>query len=126
MENLVVLIGNVGQDPESNLMGNQKKVVRFSLATSERYKDKDGNKAEKTQWHKVVFFGAQAEVIEKYVSKGDRLHVKGKVEYRSYEDKEGQTRYVTEIIGSAFNFLSGKPSGVKAGQSQTEEDDLPY
>lgn len=94
--NKVTLFGRVGNDPE-----NTKGVVKFSLATDESYKDKDGNKVEKTAWHSCVSFGKQGEIIEKYVKKGDQFLIEGKIDYNKHEDK-----YYTSIIVSEFNFIS--------------------
>lgn len=100
--NKASLIGNVGQDPEIRTTSNGSKVATFSLATSRSWNGPSGDKQEKTEWHRCVVWNAQrgsglADVVERYVHKGEKLFVEGRIEYRQYQDKEGQTRYVTEI-----------------------------
>lgn len=107
--NKVILVGNVGKDPDIVSFENNKKAT-FSLATSEKYKDKEGKSVEKTEWHNIVFWGAVVDVIEKYVKKGKQVYVEGKLASRSYE-KDGQTRYITEIIGQNLTLLGGFMSG---------------
>lgn len=100
--NKASLIGNVGQDPEIRTTNNGGRVATFSLATSRSWNGPGGDKQEKTEWHRCVVWNAQrggglADVVEKYVRKGEKLFVEGRIEYRQYQDKEGQTRYITEI-----------------------------
>lgn len=116
MVNKVILLGNVGADPAIREV-NEMKVASFSLATSESYKDKQGNKVEKTEWHNLVVWGALAKVVESYVKKGDKLYVEGKISYRSYEDKEGQQKHITEIKVTELRMLGGKKDST---------DKLPY
>lgn len=116
MVNKVNLLGNVGADPSIREV-NEMKVASFSLATSESYKDKQGNKVEKTEWHNLVVWGALAKVVESYVKKGDKLYVEGKISYRSYEDKEGQQKHITEIKVTELRMLGGK---------KDSPDKLPY
>ena len=99
MYNKITIIGNVGQDPQTRTLENGTKVTSLTLATSETWKDKQGNKKEEVQWHSVQLWRGLAEVAEKYVKKGSKLLIEGKVTYRSYEDKEGVTKYITEIVG---------------------------
>lgn len=108
MINRVTLIGNVGKDPEIKRVGDNN-VANFSLATSETYKDKSGNKQTNTEWHNITIWGKLADVVEKYVKKGDRLYLEGKISYRSYDDKEGVKRYVTDIVCNSMTMLGGKP-----------------
>lgn len=98
LRNKVQLIGNLGNDPEIITLEGGKKIAKFSLATNEHYKDKDGQKQTKTDWHNVVAWNKTAELIEQYVSKGKEIAIEGKLSTRSYEDKEGQKRYTTEVI----------------------------
>lgn len=98
LRNKVQLIGNLGNDPEIITLEGGKKLAKFSLATNEHYKDKDGQKQTKTDWHNVVAWNKTAELIEQYVSKGKEIAIEGKLGTRSYEDKEGQKRYTTEVI----------------------------
>ncbi|MBK8004844.1 MAG: single-stranded DNA-binding protein [Gemmatimonadetes bacterium] len=113
--NKVILIGNIGQDPEVRSTSNGGRVANFSLATSRQWSGQGGDKQEKTEWHRVVAWNnargagtGLADVVEKYCKKGDKLYVEGRIEYRSWQDKEGQTRYTTEIIANEIIMLSGK------------------
>jgi single-strand DNA-binding protein len=101
MINDVFLLGRIGQQPEFKTLENGSTLCKLSLATSEAYKNKAGEKVEETTWHNVVVWGKQAEVVEKYVSKGDLLHIKGKIKTRSWEH-EGTKRYVTEVVVEPF------------------------
>ena len=113
--NKVMLIGNVGTDLK--LDGDANKYTVLSIATSESWKDKNtGSKMEKTEWHRVVFFGKQAETLCQYVKKGMKLYIEGKLTTRKYNDKEGKERYMTEVIGNEFKFLSSKGDGEKQAQ----------
>lgn len=98
LKNKVQLIGNLGNDPEVINLENGKKLAKFSLATNENYKDSNGQKQTKTDWHSLIAWGKTAEIIEKYVTKGKEVAVEGKLTSRSYETKEGEKRYVTEVI----------------------------
>lgn len=113
--NKVILLGNVGKDPE--LKDDSFKLVKFPIATSERYV-KDGEKVEKTEWHNVVFFGNQADVIAKYVEKGTKLLVEGRIQTRTYE-KDGEKRYSTEIVGTNFEFV-GRSEGSDSAPAQSK------
>ncbi len=113
--NKVMLIGNLGRDPEIRYSQQGLAVVNFSLATSEQWTDKgSGDKQEKTEWHRIVVFGKQAEICEKYLSKGSSIYIEGRLQTRSYE-KDGQTHYITEIVASNFQFLGGKSDEKKGG-----------
>ena len=107
LRNKVQLIGNVGQEPSTTNLDNGKKVARLSLATNENYKNSKGEKVQATDWHTVVAWGKTAEIIENYVSKGKEIAVEGKLTSRSYEDKEGVKRYVTEVLASEILLLGG-------------------
>ena len=104
--NKVMLIGNVGKDPEVRYLEGNAKVATFRLATSERYRDRDGNMREMTEWHTVTVWRTAADLVEKYVRKGTQLYVEGRLRTRSWNDKSGNTRTVTEI--AAENNLPGK------------------
>jgi single-strand DNA-binding protein len=110
--NRVQLIGNLGADPEVRSVANGGRVANLSLATSRRWKDASGNQQEKTEWHRVVLWnnrGANlADLVERYCKKGDKIYVEGRIEYRSWQDKEGQTRYTTEINAQEVILLSGR------------------
>jgi single-strand DNA-binding protein len=109
--NKVILVGNLGSDPEVRSTSNGSRVATLSLATSRRWKNKDGEQQEKTEWHRLVVWNrgknGLADVVERYAKKGDKIYVEGSIEYRSWEDKEGQTRYTTEINVSELALLGG-------------------
>ncbi len=106
--NKVMLIGNLGRDPEIRYSQQGLAVVNFSIATSEQWTDKNtGDRQEKTEWHNVVAFGKQAETLEKYLSKGSQVYIEGRLQTSTYE-KEGQTHYMTKVVVSTFQFLGGK------------------
>ena len=98
LRNKVQLIGNLGNDPEIINLDSGKKLAKFSLATNESYKDTNGEKQTKTEWHNLVAWNKTAELIDSYVTKGQEIAVQGKLTYRSYEDKEGIKKYITEVI----------------------------
>ncbi len=97
LKNKVQLIGNLGQDPEIVNMENGNKLAKFSIATSESYKNAQGEKVEDVQWHNIVAWGKTAEIVENYLAKGKQVAVEGKLIHRSYETKEGEKRYITEV-----------------------------
>jgi single-strand DNA-binding protein len=113
--NKVTLIGNLGSDPEIRSTSGGNRVATFSLATGRQWNDATGQKQEKTEWHKCVVWNSKgsslADVVEKYVHKGDKLYVEGRIEYRQWQDKEGQTRYTTEINVRELIMLGSKGSG---------------
>lgn len=98
LSNRVQLIGHLGNDPEIITLDNGKKLAKLSLATNEQYKNANGEKVKNTHWHNVIAWNKTAEIIEEYVKKGDRIAVDGKLSSRSYDDKEGNKKYITEII----------------------------
>jgi single-strand DNA-binding protein len=106
--NKVILFGNVGKDPEVKTLAEGKKVAKFSLATSEHSKDKDGNKVSTATWHNIVVWDKLAELCEKFVKKGSSIILEGKISYRTYEDKDGNTKYYTEIVCNTMHFAGGK------------------
>ena len=112
MINKVILIGNVGQDPEVRYTGdatNGAKVATVRLATTERYRDRNGNPQEHTEWHNVVVWRNQADVVEKYVKKGSQLYVEGRIRTRSWDDQSGNKRYTTDIVADTIQLLGRKP-----------------
>jgi single-strand DNA-binding protein len=123
--NKVILIGNLGQKPEMRYTQTNTAVATLGLATSESWKDKEsGEMREKTEWHRVVFFGKLAEICEQYLDKGSQLYVEGKLQTRKWQDKEGNDRYTTEIQGLSMNMLGGRQSSGDGGaydQSQPEQ-----
>ena len=106
LRNKVQLIGRLGQDPEILTFKDGNKMAKFSLATDDSYKDKDGNKVERTYWHNVVVKNGLTKVVENYVSKGKEIAIEGKLTNRSWEDKEGNKRYITEILVNDLLLLS--------------------
>lgn len=124
MYNSATLIGNVGADPDIRAMQNGKKVANIRLATSERWKDRDGEPQERTEWHSIVAFDKLAEIVERYVKKGDRLHISGRIQTRKWQDRDGNDRYTTEIVvdqRGVMNMLGGH-EGAKGGQSRGQKE----
>jgi single-strand DNA-binding protein len=121
--NKVTLIGNLGNDPEVRSTTGGNRVATFSLATSRTWNDQSGAKQEKTEWHRCVVWntkGSQlADIVEKYVKKGDKLYVEGRIEYRQWQDKDGQTRYSTEINVSELIMIGGKGAGGDFGGGES-------
>ncbi len=117
--NKVILVGNLGKDPEIRAVGTDRKVASFSLATTESYKNKNGERVDQTEWHNIVFWGPIADVIERYLRKGSQIYVEGKIRTRSYDDKDGIKRYATEIIGDTMTMLGTKPGGSDAPVGST-------
>jgi len=113
--NKVILIGNLGKDPELRYTPGGQPVCTFSLATTERRTDKTGQKKETTEWHNIVFFGKTAELVNQYLKKGRSCYIEGKITTRSWDDRDGNKKYKTEIIGNTVQFLGG-PAGA-AGSS---------
>ena len=107
MINKIILVGNVGKDVETKHFDDNQ-VSNFSLATSETYKDKNGEKQKQTEWHNVVLWGGLSKVTEKWVKKGDLIYIEGKIATRKWQDKEGNDRYTTEIVCSKLQMLGGK------------------
>ncbi|MFT4670552.1 MAG: single-strand DNA-binding protein [Flavobacteriaceae bacterium] len=108
LRNKVQLIGNLGNDPEIITMDSGKKLAKFSIATNESYKNAQGEKVTDTQWHNVVAWGKTAEIIEEYVTKGKEVAVEGKLTTRSYDDKDGNKRYMTEVVCNELLMLGNK------------------
>lgn len=106
--NKVMLVGNVGNDPEVRYTNDSLAIANLSIATSEVWKDKLGNKQEKTEWHRVVMFGKSAEIVRDYVKKGTKLFVEGSLRTRKWEDKNGVERYTTEIVSNDFQMLDSR------------------
>jgi single-strand DNA-binding protein len=109
--NKVILLGNVGKDPEIRSTPGGTMVASFSLATSDRYQDQQGNWQDRTEWHNLVAFKRTAEIIRDYVKKGSKLYVEGRIQTRSWDDKEGAKHYKTEIIINDLSLLSGREEG---------------
>ena len=105
LKNRVQLIGNVGNDPEIKNLEGGKKLASLSIATNESYTNEKGEKVEQTEWHRVTAWGKTAEIIEKYVTKGKEVAIEGKLSHRSYDDKNGEKRYITEVIVSGIQMF---------------------
>lgn len=140
--NKVILVGNLGRDPEVRALESGAKVARFSVATTESYKDRNtGERIDQTEWHNIVLWRGLAEVAEKYLKKGSQVYIEGKLQTRSYEDKDGITKYNTDIIGQNMTMLGGRgndngggtntlPSepaqSAPAAPESSETNDLPF
>ncbi|MES2140555.1 MAG: single-stranded DNA-binding protein [Bacteroidota bacterium] len=130
--NKVILVGNLGKDPEVRHLEGGVAVASFSLATSEGYKDKSGQRIEQTEWHNIVVWRGLAESAEKYLKKGMSIYVEGKLRTRSWDDKDGHKRYMTEIVGDTFTILSKKESNSPSKNDNDTNigsktgDDLPF
>jgi len=145
--NKVILIGNLGKDPELRYTPGGSAVVNFPIATNERWKDKDGNPQERTEWHNIVLWGRLAEIANDYLKKGSPVYIEGRLQTRSWDDRDGNKRYTTEIVGTQMQMLGraeggggeGRPMGQDEGgsrkggaQSGAEksgddvDDDLPF
>lgn len=109
--NKVILVGRLGKDPETRYMTNGEAVTNVSLATSENYKDKSGEKQERTEWHNLVFYRRLAEIAGEYLKKGSQVYVEGRIQTRKWQDKEGKDRYTTEIIVNEMKMLGSKAGG---------------
>ena len=123
MINRATLIGNVGKDPDVKHFDNNVK-ASFSLATSETYTPKGGEKTTQTEWHNIVVWGKLAEIVEKYVKKGQSLYVEGKINYRSYDDKDGNKKYITEINAGVIQML-GKKEDAQVGSAAPQKSEVP-
>jgi single-strand DNA-binding protein len=138
--NKVMLIGNLGKDPEVRFTASGQAVASFSLATSETYKDKSGDKVEKTEWHNITLWGKLGEIAGEYLTKGKTVYIEGRLQTRKWQDKSGNDRYTTEIVGEKMQMLSAKgersggsepTSSSKSSGSNYEEppfqdDDIPF
>lgn len=117
-----MLIGRLGKYPEVRRLENGAAVAKFSLATDESYKDKDGNPVQQTEWHNIVVWRSQAEIAEKYLKKGMLIYVEGKLTHREYTDKDNQKRYFTEVVASTFRMLERR-DGTGGGYFPTASDE---
>jgi len=120
MLNKVQLIGNAGNDPDVKTFQNGGKVANFRIATSETYKDKAGVKQEKTEWHSVACFDKVADIVEKYLRKGNQLYLEGKIQTRQWEDKDKVKRYTTEIVAQTIRLLGGKKNNDGTSETSAE------
>lgn len=134
MQNIVILAGNIGQDPETRSTNGDTKITHFTLATSRpRYadgkpvKDEKGHRVQDTEWHRITCFNGLGTTVEKYCSKGMKLLVRGRIHYTKWTDKDGNDRYGCEIIAETVDFLSrGKQAGAPAGGEQETDDEIPF
>ena len=132
--NKVILVGNLGQDPEVKYLDSGVAVANFSLATSESYKNKEGERVNQTEWHNIVLWRGLAEVAEKWLKKGSSVYIEGKIKTRKWEDKEGKTRYNTEILADNMTMLGSKSTSKPEADPTTPDqqpatdtaDDLPF
>ncbi|MCR9286525.1 MAG: single-stranded DNA-binding protein [Bacteroidetes bacterium] len=124
MVNKVILVGNLGQDPEVRRLENGAVVAKFSLATNESYKDKNGERQKVTEWHNVVVWRGLAEVAEKFLKKGKQIYLEGKLTHRKWQDKDGNTRYTTEVVGNNFQMI-GRADGESGGSNFPGSGDEP-
>jgi single-strand DNA-binding protein len=113
--NKVILIGNLGKDPEVRYLPSGDAVTNISVATTDQWKDKSGEKQEHTEWHRVAFFGKTAEIAGEYLKKGSPVYVEGRIRTRKWQDKEGQDRYSTEIVADRMQLLGGRGGGGGGG-----------
>lgn len=144
--NKVILIGNLGKDPETRYTNSGDAIANFSIATTDKWKDKSGEMQEKTEWHNIVMFGRQAEIAGEYLVKGKPVYIEGRLQTRKWQDKEGNDRYTTEIVGDRMQLLGSRddsrpPAGAQRpppakGSPQRQggptknddgfEDDIPF
>jgi len=129
--NKVMLVGRVGKDPEVRDLNNGKIVANFSMATSEDYKNKDGEKLSNTEWHNVVFFGRAAEIARDYVIKGMLVGIEGKIKTEKYQAKDGSDRYTTKIYGDVLKMLGSKGEKKEVSEKSSDpensfNDDIPF
>jgi single-strand DNA-binding protein len=138
--NKVILVGNLGRDPEVRFTANGKAVARFSVATSEMWNDTEGTRQERTEWHNVVVWGKQAESCGQYLQKGRQVYIEGSIRNRQYDDKDGNKKYITEVNAQRVQFLGGGGGGGGGGargaaprESQNEpppppadDEDIPF
>ncbi|KPL07781.1 single-stranded DNA-binding protein [bacterium SM23_57] len=135
--NKVILIGNLGKDPELKFTPSGIPIAKFPMATTERFKDSEGNQREQTEWHNIVLWRRLAELANEYLKKGSPVYIEGRIQTRSWDDENGQKRYMTEIVGDRMQFLGRREEGTSddtgeeppaADKKETleNEDDLPF
>jgi len=125
--NKVIIVGRLGTDPEVRYTNNGTAVTNFSVATSENWSDKEGNKQERTEWHRIVVWGKMGEICSQYLKKGRQVFLEGRIQTRSWEDKEGQKRYTTEIVAQNVQFLGNKEgtsTSATGGDVQAPQNNL--
>jgi single-strand DNA-binding protein len=143
--NKVILIGNLGADPEVRFTGSGTAVANFNIATTERFNNREGEKQERTEWHRIVMFGRQAEIAKEYLRKGRQVYIEGRLQTRQWEDQQGQKRYTTEVVCNNMQMIGSRgggggddfpsqdfPSDRAPASAQTsgggggDDDDLPF
>jgi len=117
--NKVIIIGNLGRDPETRYMPDGGAITNISVATTDKWKDKSGEMQEKTEWHRVAFFGKLAEIAGEYLKKGSQVYVEGRLQTRKWQDKDGQDKYTTEIVANVMQMLGSRP-GAGGGAPERE------
>lgn len=122
--NKVILVGNLGRDPEVRYMPNGEAVANFSIATTDNWKDKSGQRQERTEWHNIVMYRRLAEIAGEYLKKGRPVYIEGRLQTRKWQTKEGQDRYTTEIIADQMQMLGGRDGGGGGGASYDGGDDF--
>ena len=121
--NKVILVGNLGQKPEMRYTATQTAVANLSIATTESWKDKEsGENRDKTEWHRVVFFGNLAEIAEKYLDKGSSVYIEGKIQTRKWQDKEGKDRWTTEVLGNQLTMLGSRNTSESSNETDNSSD----
>jgi len=115
--NKAILVGRLGRDPETRYTSSGQAVCNFTLATDETYKDRSGERQKRTEWHRIVVWGKQAEIAQQYLHKGSLIFVEGRIQTRQWDDREGQKRTTVEIVASNFRMLGGRSEGAAAGAS---------
>lgn len=134
--NKAMLIGNLGKDPEIKYTPEGLAIAKFSMATKEQWKDKDGQKQDKTEWHNIVAFGKLAEICGEYLAKGKQVYIEGRIQTRSWDDKDGNKKYTTEIVANTMQMLGKADASSKSAVATDEnavvsepshtEDDVPF
>ena len=134
--NKVILIGNLGKDPELRYLPSGQAVTKFSLATGSKWKDKEGQWQDRTDWHNIVAFGKTAEICNEYLKKGSQVYIEGRIQTRSYDDRDGNKKWITEIIAQSMQMLGRKGEAEEeisetaeepqTGETKSEDDDLPF
>jgi single-strand DNA-binding protein len=119
--NKVIIIGNLGRDPETRYLPSGDAVTNVSIATSEKWKDKSGEMQEHTEWHRVAFFGKLAEIAGEYLKKGSPVYVEGRIRTRKWQDKDGQDKYSTEIVANSMQLLGSRGGGSGGSEPMTRE-----
>ncbi len=118
--NKVILVGRLGRDPETRYTGGGQAVANFSVATDETYKDRNGERQKRTEWHKIVVWGKQAEIAQQYLKKGSLIFIEGRIQSREWQDKEGQKRTSFEIVANNFRMLGGRAEGAAQEQEPAQ------